>query len=58
MRKLKKEIMLTIEINMSDRDRERKKEYMRNYYYMKKKLNHLINRLEELENVSLNKKTF
>ena len=32
-----------------------KKEYMRNCYYKKKLLNHLINRVEDLENVSLNK---
>ena len=36
MRKLKKEITLTLEIirnkNMSDNDRERRKEYMKNYY--------------------------
>ena len=33
-----------------------KKEYIRNYYYRKKKmLNHLINRVEKLENFSLTK---
>ena len=37
---------------MSDEDRERKKSYMRNYYYKRKNLlNHLINHVEELENV-------
>ena len=30
-----KKIMLTIEIKMLDDDRERKKEYMKNYYYKK-----------------------
>ena len=41
---------------MSDADRKREKEYMRNYYYKRKKLsNHLINCIEELENISLNK---
>ena len=40
---------------MSHDDRERKK-YMRSYYYKRKNLlNHLINRVEELENVSFNK---
>ena len=33
-----------------------KKEYMRNYYYKRKtSLNHIIDYVEELENVSLNK---
>ena len=37
---------------MSDADRERNKEYMKKYYYKRKKLsNHLIHRVEELENV-------
>ena len=41
---------------MSDEDIERKKEYIRNYYYKRKNLlNHLINRIEELENVNFNK---
>ena len=36
---------------MSDEDREKKKSYMRNYYYKRKNLlNHLINRVEDLEN--------
>ena len=44
---------------MLDEDRESKKEYMRNYYYKRKHLiNHLINCVEELENVSLNKQIF
>ena len=38
--------------NMSDADREINKEYMKKYYYKRKKLsNHLIHRIEELENV-------
>ena len=41
---------------MSDEDIERKKEYIRNYCYKRKNLlNHLINRIEELENVNFNK---
>ena len=41
---------------MRDEDRERKKEYMRNYFdKIKNFLNHLINRVEELKNVSLKK---
>ena len=48
--------MLTIKKSMRDEDRERKKEYMRNYFdKIKKILNHLINRVEELKNVSLKK---
>ena len=42
---------------MSDQDenRERKK-YAKNYYYKRRSLlNHLINCVEELENVTLNK---
>ena len=36
---------------------EKEKNYMENYYYkIKNLLNHFINRVEELENVSLNKK--
>ena len=47
IRKLKKEIMLTLEKNMLDVDRERKKEYKKNYYYKRKKLlNRLINCVE------------
>ena len=46
--------MLAIEIKISDEVSERKKEYVRNYYYKSKNLlNHLINCVEELENVSL-----
>ena len=42
--------------NMSDTDRKRKKEHLKEYYYKRKKLlNHLINCVEELENVCLNK---
>ena len=38
--------------NMSEEDRERRKEYMKNYYYKRKDLLiHLINRVEELENI-------
>ena len=41
---------------MPDADSERKREYMQNYYYKRKKLlNHLLNYVEELENVCLNK---
>ena len=49
--------MLTIKIkNMSDENRERKQEYMRNYYCkITNLLNHLINRVEGLENASLKK---
>lgn len=37
---------------MLDEDRKSKKEYLRNYYYQRKNLlNHLINSVEELENV-------
>lgn len=37
---------------MSDKDRERKKEYMNNYYYkINNLLNDLINHTEKLENV-------
>ena len=52
--KKKKKIMLAIEIKISDEVSERKKEYVRNYYYKSKNLlNHLINCVEELENASL-----
>ena len=45
--------------NMSEKERGRKKEYMRNHYYERKNLlNHVINCVEELENVSLNKENF
>ena len=41
---------------MSDKDRERKRENMRNYYYKRKIfLNYLINCIEQLENVSFKK---
>ena len=44
---------------MSDESKEREKEYIKNYYYKRKTLlNNLINRVEELENVSLNKWIF
>ena len=46
---------------MSDADKERKsydmKTYMKNYY-PKKLLNHLINHVEKLKNVSLSKEIF
>ena len=36
---------------MSDVERERRKEYMKNYYYKRKNLmNYLINHAKELEN--------
>ena len=42
--------------NMSDAERERKTEHMKNYYYKRKKLlNHVTDRVEELEKVNLNK---
>ena len=53
MRKLKKEIMLKLETKICQMKIEKKKEYMRNYYCKKKLLNHLINRVEELESASL-----
>ena len=53
-KKKKKKIIQAIEIKISDEVSERKKEYVRNYYYKSKNLlNHLINCVEELENVSL-----
>ena len=53
MKKLKKDIVLNIKIE----EIEKKKEYMKNDYYKRKHLlNHLINCVEELENISLNKK--
>ena len=40
---------------MSDADRQRKKEYMKNYYYKRKNLlNNLIDHVDKLENVCLN----
>ena len=49
MRKFKKEVMVAIEIKICQMKLEKeKKEYMKNYYYKrKKKLNHLINLIEE-----------
>ena len=42
--------------NMSEKEGERKKEYMRSYYYKRKNLlNHVINCVQKLENISLNK---
>lgn len=57
MRKLKK-LSLKLEIkNCQMKIEKEKKEYVRYYYYTKPKLlNHLINRIENLENFSLNKK--
>ena len=44
---------------MSDADTERRKDYMKSYCYNGKKfLNHLINHVEELENVCLSKLIF
>ena len=44
---------------MSDADTERRKDYMKSYYCNRKKfLNHLINHVEELENVCLSKLIF
>ena len=41
---------------MSDTDRERKKQYMKSYYYKEMNLlNHLINCVEELEIFCLDK---
>ena len=55
VRKLKKEIKLTIKIKiMSDEDRG--KEYMRKCYYKRKNmLNHLINYVEVLRKVNFKK---
>lgn len=58
MRKLKKkEIFLSIEKNMLNEDRERKKNSMGENITIKEKilLRHLINHAEELKNVSFNK---
>ena len=42
--------------NMSDTDRVRRKEYMKNYYYKRiNLLSHLVNCIEELENACLSK---
>ena len=42
--------------NMSDWDRERKKEFMKNYYYKRKNLfNNIISRIGKLESVSFSK---
>ena len=44
---------------MTDTERERKKEYLKICYYKRKNLlYHLINRVEELNNVCLNKQIF
>ena len=41
---------------MFDVDRERKKECMKNYYYKRRNsLNNLMDHVEELENVCLNR---
>ena len=54
MRKLKKAIFLSLEIKKGPgEDTLRKKEYMKNYYYKKNLLNHLI--IHAQENLSLNK---
>ena len=42
--------------NMSDWDRERKKEFMKNYYYKRKNLfNNIMSRIGKLESVSFSK---
>ena len=53
----KKEIFLSIEKNMLNEDRERKKNSMGENITIKEKilLRHLINHAEELKNVSFNK---
>ena len=44
---------------MTDTERERKKEYLKICYYKRKNLlYHLINRVEELNNVCLDKQIF
>ena len=44
---------------MTDGDRERKKEYLKTYCNKRKSLlNHSINRVEDLENINLNKWIF
>ena len=54
MRKLEKNYANNRNENISDKNRERENEYMRNYYYKSQNfLNHLLNCVEELENVSL-----
>ena len=40
--------------NMSETDKERKKEHMKNHHKRKDLLNYLINRVKELENICLN----
>ena len=41
---------------MSDENRERKKEFMKNYYYKRKNLfNNIISRIRKLESVSFSK---
>ena len=42
-------------MHMSGADRERKKEHMKNYYKRINLLNHLINHVEELENVCISR---
>ena len=56
IRILNKEIMVILKTkNMSYGDGERKEEHMKSYYNKRKNLlNHLINRVEELQKVSLN----
>ena len=52
---LKREIMLTIEIKIWQMKIEKEKKYLKNDYNKRKKLlNHLINCLQELENINLN----
>ena len=56
MRKLKKDYPNTKNKNMSDLDRERKKEYIKNYNCkIKNLLIHLINCVKESESICLNK---
>ena len=53
---IKKEITLTLEVKICQMKKEKKKEYMTNYNYVKKIfLNHLIKSVKELEKVSLDK---
>ena len=50
---LKREIMLTIEIKIWQMKIEKEKKYLKNDYNKRKKLlNHLINCLQELENIN------
>ena len=54
MRKLEIEIILTLEIKISQTQIEKEKKYVKNYCYkIKIFLNHLTNRVEELVNVCL-----